>query len=262
MNKNWAYLPLILIPVIDQIAKSNSIFLLNQNYMMGFFSSVPLFYKSVLMISFFLILLAGYIFVLLLLNPEVPLLRISASSYLAGMFSNCIDKMIFLGVRDHLTFNKIIYFNFADVFQWISLPFVIFSLYYYSNELWSEKCLRKSLLVGVKSQLQISFNLVIIVFINILFIGFFCISFLNYINVSAEAYTQFLKLYSIFSIAIVLSSSLFIFIYSQRIVGPFVSLISFIKSKKYKEKQTFKIRKGDPLTELEVIADIITQENL
>jgi hypothetical protein len=70
-----------------------------------------------------------------------------------------------------------------------------------------------------------------------------------------------LKLLSfIFSSALFISSLVFIIIYSQRIVGPLVSLTTYLKNKNYKHN-SFKIRKGDPLEELETIAHLIKEKH-
>jgi hypothetical protein len=227
--------------------------------MLGMFPGIPLFNKSVLTVSLFLVLFASYIFIVLLLNPRVILLRISASIYLGGMLSNCIDKMFFLGVRDHLSFTPGIFFNMADVFQWFSLPFLIGSLFYYSKEIWNENCLRKSFFTGAKSQLKISLNLGAILFVNILILGFFYISFLNYIQVGPSIYLQFINTFIWFSLATMFVSFVFVMIYSQRIVGPFNSLIAYIENRKFKQNQIFKIRKGDPLAEIEKIAQLLSE---
>jgi len=255
------YIPLLLIPLIDQIAKSMSnSFVLNQDFMMNMFSSLPLFYKSIFAISVFFVIFAFYIFVSMLLIPDVSLLRLSSSTYLAGMLSNCFDKMLFLGVRDHFNFFQLFHFNLADVFQWISLPILIFSLFYYSEKLWSDNCLRKSFFLGAKSQLRIAKNFGAIILLNIFLVLFFFSAFLKYIHVSQDVIELFLKSFFIYSFAIILLSFMFTLIYSQRIVGPFISFIQFIKNKKH-HHQKYKIRKGDPLTELEEIAEILNKEH-
>jgi hypothetical protein len=178
---------------------------------------------------------------------------------MAGILSNCIDKMLYLGVRDHLTIYKDVFFNLADAAQLVSLPVLIFSLLYYSEELWGENSLRKSFFIGVKSQLKISFYFGSIVATNLVFVGMFFLYYMRFMRVSQTSYDDFYTTYGIFSISIISSSFVFILIYSQRIVGPFISFKEYLKNKKYKN-QSFKIRKGDPLIELEEIAELIRKE--
>jgi hypothetical protein len=82
---------------------------------------------------------------------------------------------------------------------------------------------------------------------------------MRFMRVSQTSYDDFYTTYGIFSISIISSSFVFILIYSQRIVGPFISFKEYLKNKKYKN-QSFKIRKGDPLIELEEIAELIRKE--
>ena len=256
MKNYLLYLPLFLVPLFDQVAKIRSNYILNHNFLFGMFYELPTIYKSVIAVSFFLLIFAIYSFFLILLIPKVPLLKLSSSAFMGGVFSNCIDKMIFLGVRDHLTFDSHLYFNLADAFQLISIPVLCYSLFYYSQELWGDECLRKSFFLGVKSQIKISVNFLAILLINLILMGIFFLSFLNFIHTSQDVVYQFLKTFLIFSSALFFSSMFFILIYSQRIVGPFISFTAYLKNKNYKN-QNFKVRQGDPLIELETIADLI-----
>ena len=273
VKKGLVYIPLFVIPVLDQVSKINIPYFLkmkslggvqfyyhlNQNFILGSFEHVPLFTKSVVSCSIFLILFSLVIYFQLLLIPSVTLFRLSLNSYFASMLSNCIDKMLYLGVRDFILVKNDIVFNVADSFQWIALPLLIYSVFKYSKELWRPDCLRKSYFTGAKSQLKITCNFSVIILTNLFFMAFFSYSFLNYIGLSNDGRIKFLVSSMIFITALSFASIVFVLVYSQRIVGPVASLLAHIKKNKTAESN-YKMRKGDPLVELEEIALLMRKE--
>ena len=232
---------------------------LNQNFILGSFESIPLFTKSVVSCSIFLVIFSLVIYIQMLLVPQVAMLRIALNSYFAAMFSNCLDKILYVGVRDFITFDGVIIFNIADVVQWIALPVLIFSFFKYSDVLWTPNCLRKSSYMGVRSQMNIVWTFSFLVLTNLIFISFFNYSFLTYIGIDKDERYKFIGASSIYIGALFFVSIIFTLVYSQRIVGPVISLLSHIKSAKT-IAQSYKLRKGDPLVELEEIASLIRKE--
>ena len=273
IKKSLIYLPLITVPAVDQLSKLAIPSLieikqlgvlgfeyhLNQNFILGSFESIPLFMKSVVSCSVFLVIFSLVIYIQMLLVPQVAMLRIALNSYFAAMFSNCLDKILYLGVRDFITFDGLIIFNIADVVQWVALPILIFSFFKYSDVLWTPNCLRKSYFMGVRSQMNIVWTFSFLVLTNLIFISFFNYSFLTYIGVDESELYKFLGASSIYIGALFFVSIIFTLVYSQRIVGPVISLLSHIKSAKT-IANNYKIRKGDPLVELEEIASLIRKE--
>ncbi len=273
IKKSIIYSPLLIIPILDQVSKLlipkllelkslgplSFQFHLNQNFLLGSFETLPLFTKSVVSCSIFLILLSLVIYIQLLLIPRVLLLRISLNAYFAAMFSNCLDKILHLGVKDFITFDGMIIFNLADVVQWVALPLVIFSFFKYSSEIWTPNCLRKSFFLGVKSQINIAWTFSLLVLINLFIVSIFNYSFLTYIGLSLNERIKYLGTLSIFIFSLSFVSIVFTVLYSQRIVGPLISLLSYVKKDK-SFNQNYKIRKGDPLVELEEIASLIRKE--
>lgn len=273
IKKALVYLPLLVIPLIDQLSKfSISYFLelknigplefqyqLNQSFLLGAFESLPLFTKSVISCSIFLVLFSLVIYIQLLLIPRVFLLRLSLNSYFAAMFSNCLDKILHLGVKDFITFDGEIIFNLADSIQWIALPLVVYSFFKYSTEIWTPNCLRRSFFLGIRSQMTIVWTFSILVLINLIVVSIFNYSFLTYIGLSLNERLKYLGTLSVFIMALSFVSFVFTVLYSQRIVGPLVSLLSYVKKNKNFD-QNYKIRKGDPLVELEEIASLIRKE--
>ncbi len=272
-KKSLIYLPLIAIPAVDQLSKLAIPTLvemkqfgilefeyhLNQNFILGSFESIPLFTKSVVSCSVFLVAFSLIIYIQMLLVPQVTLLRIALNSYFASMFSNCLDKIFYVGVKDFITLDGQIIFNIADVVQWIALPLLIFSFFKYSDVLWTPNCLRKSYFLGVRSQRKIVGTFSLLVLLNLIFISIFNYSFLTYIGVDESERYKFLGAASIYIGALFFVSILFMIVYSHRIVGPVLSLLSHVKSDKT-NAHNYKIRKGDPLVELEEIALLIRKE--
>jgi hypothetical protein len=267
LNKKIVYLPFLLIPVIDQLTKFyisfylqvgkigflNFTYNLNQDFILGFFDFLPLFTKSVVSCSIFLMIFSSLLYVQILLVPRVLGLRISLNVYFSAMFSNCIDKMFYLGVRDFITIDNHVVFNVADIFQWISLPMIVFFLFKNADELWTLNCLRKNNFLGSKGQLKIVLTFSSVLFANFVFFLLFNYSFLTYVNVSESERVRYLVTSFIFSGSMFFMSVVFMLTYTQRIVGPFVSLLAHIKRNKNIES-TYKVRKGDPIVEFEEIA--------
>ena len=273
IKKSLIYLPLVAVPAIDQLSKLaiptfvemkqfgafSFEYHLNQNFILGSFESIPLFTKSVVSCSVFLVAFSLVIYIQMLLVPQMAILRIALNSYFAAMFSNCLDKILYVGVRDFITIDGNVVFNIADVVQWIALPLLIFSFFKYSDVLWTPNCLRKSYFLGVRSQLKIVWTFSLLVLTNLIFISFFNYSFLTYIGVVESERFKFLGASSIYIGALFFVSIIFTLIYSQRIVGPVISLLSHMKNDKT-IAHIYKIRKGDPLVELEEIASLIRKE--
>jgi lipoprotein signal peptidase len=257
MEKRRYYIPLFLIPLIDQIGKlfaQES--LSNPGLMLGYMASLSIFSKSVLLASGFLIMLVIYIYAMTLLSKEVKFLRIFSSVFVGGAFSNCLDRMLFQYVRDHLTLFGDYFFNLADVAMWISGPLVIFFLFFYRKQVWHEDCLRRSFVVVSKSHRLITWHIMGIFIATLIVFMLFHLSFLRFLNVGSSAMQTYVALSLLFGFCTFILSSLFIFIYAQRIVGPLQALKRHLLEKQIKPS-SLNIRLGDPLVELKEISVII-----
>lgn len=257
MRNFFLYIPFILVPVVDQLTKAQgNNHIKNTGLILGYLADFSAFTKSVLITSSFLIVLAVFILMMILLNLELPYLRLSASLFLGGVFSNCIDRMLLHHVRDLWTLDGEIFFNFADVSQWIGAPLLISLLFYYRREIWTENCVRKSFIIISKSHFKIIKNILTIFLITLTIYLLFNLSFLKFLNVGETAFKRYLLLSLIFGIANFTLASVFIFIYAQRIVGPLQALRRHLVEENL-SLSNFQIRKGDPLVELKEISSII-----
>lgn len=257
MKKPLVYLPCILVPIVDQLTKAFAVTQIkNTGLILGYLSDFSAFTKSVLITSSFLIILASFILLMILLNIELPLLRFSASLFVGGVFSNCIDRMLLHYVRDLWTLNGEIFFNFADFCQWIGIPLLIGLIFYHRQEIWRENCVRKSFIIISKSHFKIIKNVLTIFLVTMTIYFLFNLSFLKFLNVGETAYKRYLLLSLIFGSANFILSAVFIFIYAQRIVGPLQALHRHLVDDKL-SLSNFQIRRGDPLVELKEISSII-----
>jgi lipoprotein signal peptidase len=257
MKNPLVYLPCILVPIVDQMIKAlSNTQIKNTGLILGYLSDFSAFTKSVLITSSFLIILAAFILVMILLNIELPALRFSASLFLGGVFSNCIDRMLLHYVRDLWTLDGEIFFNFADISQWIGAPLLIGLVFYHRQEIWKENCVRKSFIIVSKSHFKIIKNVLTIFLVTMTIYFLFNLSFLKFLNVGETAYKRYLVLSLIFGSANFILASVFVFIYAQRIVGPLQALHRHLVDDNL-SLSNFQIRRGDPLVELKEITIII-----
>jgi lipoprotein signal peptidase len=250
------YIPLISVPFLDQFLKLNaSSTVPNPGVAFSFLIDQPIFVKTVLLGSGFLLLLTLYVYSMYLLVHPVLVLRVASSFFIAGALSNCLDRIWYHYVRDHFTIDGLFYFNFADLIMWLSLPVVVFCLFYYRNQIWRENCLRKSFAFLGSSHVQITKHFLSIICVSYISLMLFHLSFVRYMNVGASALRTYLWLAACFSVATAALTTMLVIIYSQRIVGPLQALKRHLVSDD--SGNDFTMRKGDPLVELKEISSII-----
>jgi lipoprotein signal peptidase len=251
------YLPIPVVLFIDQIFKAFSpVGVRNTGIILGYMSELSVFVKSVLMTSGYLLLLVVFIYSMMLLTQKVPFLRGAAALFLGGVSSNCLDRMLFHFVRDHWTFDGEVFFNFADVCIWIGLPILVFFIFFYRKDIWREDCVRRSFVLVSKSHQQIIKHILGIFVFTIIIFSLFQVAFLKFINVGDSALYTYAVLSFIFGSCTLMLTGLFIFIYTQRIVGPLQKLQRHLSDEKLSVSE-FNMRKGDPLVELKEISKII-----
>lgn len=249
-------LPILFILFLDQSFKfSAEGFIKNSGLAFGAFVDHSLFAKTVLMTSVFIFVFIFYIFGMFLLVKPIKLLRVLSSLFVGGAFSNCVDRAWFHFVRDHWTFGGDFFFNFADVTMWVSLPLIVWSIFYYRDQIWKENCVRNPFAVLSRSHFQITKHLVGIVVVVVFSIVFFNVSFLRYLNIGSTLQETYLLMLLPFVLLTLLLATSLIFIYAQRIVGPLAALRRHLNSDQV--GKVFSIRQGDPLSEIHEISLII-----
>jgi lipoprotein signal peptidase len=257
MRTRFYYLPFFIVPLLDQLLKLLAKDSLNNpGLMLGYMASLSIFSKSVLLASGFLLLLVVYVYAMSLLSKDVMLLRITSSVFVGGAFSNCLDRMLFHYVRDHLTIFGDYFFNLADIAMWISGPLVIYFLFFYRKQIWHEDCLRRSFVVVSKSHRLITWHIMGIFIATLIVFMLFHLSFLRFLNIGTSAIQSYVALSLLFGLCTFILSGLFVFIYAQRIVGPIQALKRHLQEKQSKST-SFNIRLGDPLVELKEISVIV-----
>jgi lipoprotein signal peptidase len=257
MKDVFIYSPIPIVMIIDQSLKSySSQGIRNTGIILGYMAELSVFVKSVLLTSAYLLLVVMFIYSMMLLTHKVLLLRGFASLFLGGVSSNCLDRMLFHYVRDPWTFDREVYFNFADVCIWIGAAALVFFLFYYRKEIWREDCVRRSFVVVSRSHQQITKHVLAIFTFTIVIFSMFQIAFLKFINVGDSALTTYAILSFIFGSCTLILTALFVFIYAQRIVGPLQKLQRLLSDENLSVSE-FNIRRGDPLIELKEISRII-----
>jgi lipoprotein signal peptidase len=257
MKDIFIYLPIPLVILLDQTFKALfPIGVRNTGIILGYMSELSVFVKSVLMTSGYLLLLVMFIYSMMLLTQKLPLLRGSGALFMGGVSSNCLDRMLFHYVRDHWTFDGEVFFNFADVCIWIGTPALVFCIFFYRKDIWREDCVRRSFVLVSKSHQQITKHIVAIFTFTIFIFFLFQIAFLKFINVGQTALYTYSILSFVFGACTLVLTGLFVFIYTQRIVGPLQKLQRHLSDDSL-SVSGFNMRKGDPLVELKEISKII-----
>ena len=93
---------------------------------------------------------------LYLLNEKLFKLKLSISLLMGGILGNGIDKIIYNKTIDFIHFKLgvvSITYNFADVFQWVSVVVILFYLFKRDHLIWSPEDKRKSFLLYPREQL-------------------------------------------------------------------------------------------------------------
>lgn len=250
------YIILITVPLIDQLLKYlSSKVIPNPGLAFSFFINQPVFINTVILCTGFLVLLTAYIYSMYLLVKPVPFLRFGSSIFVAGAFSNCLDRLWFHYVRDHFTFDGQFFFNFADMTIWPGLLITVGSLFYYRTDIWRENCLRKTVVFLNSSHFMLTQNLLGITLVPCISMILFNLSFIRFMNFGSSALHTYLWLAIAFNFLTLVLTLLLILIYTQRIVGPLQALKRHLQGEC--QQSDFLLRRGDPLVELKEIASII-----
>jgi signal peptidase II len=233
--------------------------ILNPGIIGGLFADIPPFIRVVILSS---IGVAGVVFyfitILMLSHKKIHIVRIGSCIWIAGLFSNVIDRSLQGGVVDFININigflSKYSVNLADIFQIVGFVIFILGVFIQFEELFYPDSNRKSFYIDHKFQkkwLLISFS----AFTTFgMFLTFFGYCFLKaYLDHQAGAV---LPLFLISSLTITLlfslSASLLTIMLTHRIVGPILAFKKYLNSvTENAETPNLKLRETDDFRDLE-----------
>ena len=265
--------------VLDQFCKKLSLNLSNNDFsLLGFSLQAPiknyglifgldfvkndLFIKPVLT-AIFLLFFFYYVVFLIFTPKKFYHFQIGLSLLFAGFSSNMLNKLTVFYTLDFIKWSPLsLYFNLADIFQTIGWLTVISQLIFLKKYIWKKNERRKSLLVMKKFQVQF---LAYCSSIFLLVSAFFILlnqQFAGFIELTQgggdikQLSFAFFS-YSFFILIVVYLSVILFFLYiSNKVFGPVYAFERYIRKlltdKNFKED--FRLRKGDQLKHLEVLA--------
>lgn len=250
--------------LIDQVTKnlSSSLFQITENsgIIFGLYSNAPYFIRVSVVSSFFGIIFFIYLLFLYFLPEKTTGLKYSLSLFIGGAAGNVWSKVFYGKTIDFIPlFSESIFFNVADLLQWIGAGFLVYHLIKGDN-VWFDENKRGSYLIRPKEQINLCLKLVLVSICTSLLLGIFCYSFLRilFIQLNINNLDQTLNLFilafsflSIFFACVVFVAGILL---SLQYSGPVYAFERYISELIEGKKPFFKLRAGDNHKSLEQTA--------
>lgn len=245
----------------------------NHGVIMGAFTKLPLFIRTVFLSTIGICLVASYPLIISIVDFKTKKMIFGLSCIFSGILGNVTDRVIYGYVIDFIYFKTNSFttpvFNIADAVQWVGYLFVTLGLYTEINYQMPDNDKRRNGWINNKFQIKFCSALVaVFIFISSIFFVF-SYTFLKYSlnEISAEVNTltsTFLIPYSITFASLQVFLGLLVFslgkIVSHRISGPIYSLARYLRDITNGKYYDFKLRNNDQFKELEVPLSQLSNE--
>lgn len=254
--------------LLDIILKMNFIHSetshLNRGFIFGSLQDLPSSLTLVTLTSFGGVLVFIYLLLAFLLADELISLKVGLGLLTGGILGNVVDRALHGGTLDFIPLsfmgNVFVYFNPADLFQWIGAILILINIFKNDNAIWYPENQRSFVLVNPKEQIKFAIKFMAISFSTCLILGIFSISYLTLTLNSISAYSRSTVLgFSISYLAISLCFNCLTFlagiILSQRTAGPLYAFEKYVESLLSGERKDLKLREGDNYQDLIVVAN-------
>lgn len=234
----------------------------NRGLFMGSFAGLPPSLRIISVSTFFTFIVFCYVLVSYFLKSPVRYLRIGMAIFLGGIAGNAIDRIWHGWVIDFISlrWTPTMIFNLADVFQWIGLALIVYSLFAYEKEIWFPQNTRGKVLINKKVQTHLALKFALVsVFLSFI-LGVFSYSFLKVsFQLSRQAYNSSILASFILSfMALSLTFAIVVFLVglfiSHRTAGPIYAFELYVEDLLEGKVRPFKLRKGDYYGHLEQVA--------
>lgn len=233
---------------------------MNAGLFMGSFQNAPTLFRVVGLSVLSGFLLLFYFMALYLLPSGLRKIKIALSFVIGGVLGNVFNRLV-MGVTVDFIPIKIFsfeaYFNIADVFLFSGVSFFTYLIFKEEKEIWFEDNKRSKFLINPKEQFWLSFKFMFFSWITSLVIGIFVWAYVHsyFANVKAANIGSFFLLYSLLSFLLCAIIFMLGIVISHRTAGPLHAFEIYIEKLLQGEKVDFKLRKGDNLKQLEVLAE-------
>jgi len=194
-------------------------------------------------------------------------MRIGLAFWMGGIFGNVSERMISGFSTDFITIGSLQHmspiFNPADLFQWVGVFLVFFSLAKNFKTLWQSNELRSRYFVNLKFQLSYCAKLVGCGLGFATVIGFFTFSYFKIVleqshlpdpTEANQILFCYLSIFTVVSIAFLFLLFIVGMILSHRIAGPIHAFERYISEIEEGKSHSLKFRKKDEFKHLEILA--------
>ncbi len=270
MKKSLLYSLLIVLAtlIIDQITKRYALNLdtlhYNPGVIFGLLNDVPATFRIIGLSTFFGFIFFIYLVLIYLLPETVNKLKYSISLLIGGILGNVIDKTFLGKTIDFIPIkgsNIELYFNLADIFQWIGAILIIYKLFKKEKVIWFPDNLRGSYLVNPKEQLSFALKMSAIAISTSLILGLFSFTFLKVtlqsfnIDVASATLSTFAIVYLMLTIIFFILVFICGVIISHKTAGPLYAFEMYVEDLLNGEDKKLNLRDGDNYKHFEKVAN-------
>lgn len=236
---------------------------INKGFIFGTLQDLPASLTLVTLSSMGGLIFFIYIIFIIMLSPQLNMLKAGLGLLVGGIIGNVIDRAIHGGTLDFLPMKlpllPPIVFNPADAFQWIGAAIIAYKIITKDNIIWYPENQRGFSLVNAKEQVKFAFKFAAISLCTCLVLGLFALSYLTLTLQSVNIASRSPAIgFAISYLAITLfftTTSFFAgIILSQRTAGPLYAFEKYVEDLLKGEKRDLKLREGDNYRHLEKIA--------
>jgi len=237
---------------------------INKGFIFGTLQDLPASLTLVTLSSMGGLLFFIYIIFIIMLSPQLNVLKAGLGLLVGGIIGNVVDRAIHGGTLDFLPMKlpllPPIVFNPADVFQWIGAAIIAYKIMTKDNIIWYPENQRGFSLVNAKEQVKFALKFAAISLCTCLVLGLFALSYLTLTLQSVNIASKSPAIgFAISYLAITLFFTTISFfaglVLSQRTAGPLYAFEKYVEDLLKGEKRDLKLREGDNYKHLEKVAD-------
>jgi signal peptidase II len=204
-----------------------------------------------------------YLFLIIMLSPQLNVLKAGLGLLVGGILGNVIDRAIHGGTMDFIPLNLPymgpIVFNPADAFQWIGAVIIAVKIITKDDIIWYPENQRGFSLVNSKEQVKFALKFAVISLCTCLVLGLFSLSYLTLTLQSMHIQSKSPAIgFAISYVAITLFFTAISFflglLISQRTAGPLYAFEKYVEDLLKGDQRDLKLREGDNYKHLEKIA--------
>lgn len=249
--------------IIDQITKSLAVnhLTIHRNYgvFLGFLSNTSTLFRVVTLSTFSAFLIFIYSVLIYLLPKHLFFLKVTLSVILSGVMGNVVDRITKFYTIDFIPVdigNFHASYNVADIFLWCGTCYFIFAIFKYENKIWRPDNSRNTYLVNPKEQLRLAFKFLLVSFFTSVFLGVFCMSFLQSLSyLKGNQFYEFFVIYIILASLFSISTFLIGVIVSHKSSGPLYAFELYVEKLLKGSNENLILRDGDNYKHLEDLAE-------